>query len=352
MRVVVVGGSGNVGTSVLRAVSADPAVESVIGVARRRPEFSLPKLEWVAADIRTADLATIFRGADAVIHLAWVIQPSHDLAGLKSTNVGGSQRVFDAVVEAGVGAVVYASSIGAYSPGPKDRAVDESWPTDGIASSFYSRHKAATERQLDRLEAQHPEVRVVRLRKALIFKGEAGSGLRRLFLGSLLPAQVLRPSLIPVVPRTPGLRFQAVHTDDVAEAYRLATVGTVRGAFNIAADPVLDPDTLGELLSARPVPVPAAVLRGATSLSWRVGIQPTPPGWVDLAMQVPIMDTTRARVQLGWTPRHSAGDALLELLDGLREGSGVDTPPLSPWRGASAETKAALEAIAAERRPA
>ncbi len=352
MRIVVVGGSGNVGTSVLRALSADPAVEWLVGVARRRPEFSLPKLEWVAADIRTAELASIFDGADAVIHLAWVIQPSHNPQGLHSTNVGGSQRVFDAVVEAGVPSLVYASSVGAYSPGPKDRPVDESWPTDGIASSFYSRHKAATERQLDRIEAQHPDLRVVRLRKGLIFKGEAGSGVRRLFLGSLLPAQVLRPSLIPVVPRTAGLRFQAVHTDDVAEAYRLATLGTQRGPFNIAADPVLDPRTLGELLSARPVPVPAAVLRAATSLSWRVGLQPTPPGWVDLALRVPILDTTRARVELGWSPRHSAGEALLELLEGLREGAGIDTPPLTPWRGASTETRTALEAIAAERRAA
>ncbi|MBW3615395.1 MAG: NAD-dependent epimerase/dehydratase family protein [Actinobacteria bacterium] len=349
MRIVVVGGSGNVGTSVLRALDADPAVKSLVGVARRRPEFALPKLEWSPADIRTADLASVFRGADVVIHLAWVIQPSHDLAGLHSTNVGGSQRLFDAVVEAGVPSLVYASSVGAYSPGPKDRPVDESWPTDGIASSFYSRHKAATERQLDRLEARHREVRVVRLRKALIFKGEAGSGVRRLFLGSLLPVQVLRPAFIPLVPRTPGLRFQAVHTDDVAEAYRLAALGTVRGAFNIAADPVLDPDTLAQLLSARPVPVPAGVLRAAAALSWRVGLQPTPAGWVDLALQVPILDTTRARVELGWTPRRSAGEALLELLDGLRQGAGVDTPPLEPWRGASAETRAALRAIAAER---
>ncbi len=352
MRIVVVGASGNVGTSLLRALSADPAVESLVGVARRRPNFGLPKLEWASADIRTADLVELFGGAHAVVHLAWVIQPSHDLAGLHSTNVEGSRRLFEAAAEAGVGALVYASSVGAYSPGPKDRAVDESWPTDGVASSFYSRHKAATERMLDRLEVEHPEVRVVRLRKGLIFKGEAGSGVRRLFLGSLLPAGLLRPSFIPLVPRTPGLRFQAVHTEDVAEAYRLAILGSARGAFNIAADPVLDPDVLGELLAARPVPVPRAVLRAGAAMTWRVGVQPTPPGWIDLALQVPILDTTRARVELGWTPRHSAGEALLELLEGLRRGQGIDTPPLSPWQGASAETRAALKAIAADRRAA
>ena len=334
MRIVVVGASGNVGTSVLRALSAEPSVESLVGVARRRPEFSLPKLEWVAADIRTADLAAVFAGADAVIHLAWVIQPSHDLAGLQSTNVGGSQRVFAAVVEAGVGSLVYASSIGAYSPGPKDRAVDESWPTDGIASSFYSRHKASTERQLDRLEAEHPEVRVVRLRPSLIFKREAASGIRRLFMGRLVPPPLLRPSRIPFVPRTDRLVFQAVHTDDVAEAYRLAILGDARGAFNIAADPVLDPDQLGRILHAKPVPVPSQILRIAADVSWRAHLQPTPPGWVDLAICSPVLDTTRARQELGWQPTKTSGEALVELLDAFADRAFGPTPALARdgWR--------------------
>ena len=38
------------------------------------------------------------------------------------------------------------------SEGPKDRAVDESWPTDGVASGYYGRQKAAVERILDTFE--------------------------------------------------------------------------------------------------------------------------------------------------------------------------------------------------------
>jgi nucleoside-diphosphate-sugar epimerase len=89
----------------------------------------------VAADIAEDDLVSRFAGADAVVHLAWEIQPSHDEAAMARTNLLGSHRVFEAAA-AGVGAIVYASSVGAYSPGPKDRAVDDSWPTDGIATSF------------------------------------------------------------------------------------------------------------------------------------------------------------------------------------------------------------------------
>jgi nucleoside-diphosphate-sugar epimerase len=73
--------------------------------------------------------------------------------------VHGSARVFLAVAEAGVPALVYASSVGAYSPGPKDDRVDESWPTGGVAASPYSRQKSEVERRLDRFEAEHPGIR-------------------------------------------------------------------------------------------------------------------------------------------------------------------------------------------------
>src|SRR3954453_19817079 len=174
MRVVVVGASGNVGTSVLTALADEPAVDSIVGLARRVPEdVSFAKAEWVEADIVSDDLVPLFRGADAVVHLAWLIQPSRDPAMLRAVNVDGSRRVFHAAGQAGVEALVYASSIGAYSPGPKDRRVDESWPTEGIRSSFYSVHKAETERLLDQLEHEFPQLRVVRLRKALVFKRDA-----------------------------------------------------------------------------------------------------------------------------------------------------------------------------------
>src|SRR5690242_247094 len=222
MRVVVTGATGNVGTSTLQALAADDRVDSIAGIARRLPELEMPKVEWIAADVRSADLVSLFRGADAVVHLAWLIQPSRDEQETESVNVAGSERVFGAVADADVHRLVYASSVGAYSPGPKDRFVDESYPTDGIETSFYSRHKAAVERILDRFEAATPSVSVARLRPALIFKGEAASGIRRLFAGPFLPNALIRRSLIPIVPAIRRLRFQAVHSYDVGDAYRRA----------------------------------------------------------------------------------------------------------------------------------
>jgi UDP-glucose 4-epimerase len=329
MRVVIVGATGNVGTSVLESLANESRVQEIVAVARRAPARSFPKAEFVAADIVDADLVPILRGADAVVHLAWLIQPGRDESITERVNVDGSERLLRAVVAAKVPALMYSSSVGAYSPGPKDRLVDESWPTDGVPTSFYSRHKAAVERQLDRLEREEPELRVVRMRPALIFKAQAATEIRRLFAGPFLPRAVIRPSLIPFSPDVERLRFQAVHSLDVGDAFRAALIGDARGAFNLAADPVIGAEELAGVLQARRVRIPPRVLRGAAAATYAARLQPSEPGWLDMALAVPLMDSSRARSELGWDPRRSATDALRELIDAMRAGTDYDTPPLA-----------------------
>jgi UDP-glucose 4-epimerase len=330
VRVVVTGATGNVGTSVLRALQGDPRVDSILGLARRAPRLDAPKTEWAAADVTATDLVPLLLGADAVVHLAWLIQPSRDLALLRRTNVHGSGRVFRAVADAGVRVLVVASSVGAYSPGPQSRAVDERWPTEGIPTSFYARHKAEVERMLDSFESDHPNVRVARLRPALSFKREAAAQIYRQFIGRLVPRALLRPGRIPLIPHVEGLRFQALHSFDVGEAYRLAALSDARGAFNLAADPVLDTRLLARVLGARTIRVPPGLIRIGAAVSWRLHLQPVSPGWVDMALSAPIMDITRATTELRWRPRHTSAEAVLELLAGLAEGAGDRTPPLTP----------------------
>jgi nucleoside-diphosphate-sugar epimerase len=349
MRVVVVGATGNVGTSVLDALAADPQVSEIVGLARRRPELEKPKVSWAQADIASDELAPHFAGADAVVHLAWAIQPSHDEPVMERTNVLGSRRVFEAVAAAGVGSLVYASSVGAYGEGPKDERVDESWPTDGIPTSAYSRHKVAVERLLDEFEGANPGVRTVRMRPGLIFKREAASEIRRLFIGPLLPNMLVRPRLIPFVPDVPRLRFQALHADDVADAYRRAVVRDVRGAFNLAAEPAIGPEELGSVLRARPVRLPGGVLRAAADLSWRAHLQPADAGWVDLAFGVPLMDVSRARQELGWEPAMTSLEALAELLRGLRDAAGLQTPPLDVHAGGPGRIREFLTGVGQRR---
>jgi len=337
MRIVVVGASGNVGTAVLRRLGTEAGVE-VVGLARRPPGRvagdPYDRAEWYPVDVGAPGsnslLVRYFTGADAVVHLAWQIQPSHDQARLRRTNVDGTANVVRAAVRAGVPALVYASSVGAYAPGPKDRFVDEDWPTTGVPGSSYSRDKADVEAMLNWVESDHPGLRVVRLRPALIFQRDAGTEIARYFLGPLAPLRLLRYGRLPVVPANAALRLQAVHADDVADAYVRAALSDVRGAFNVAAGPVLTPALVASRFRGVTVPVPAGLLRTAAQLTWRARLQPVDAGWVQLALRAPLLSTDRARRDLGWRPTAGAVDALRELIGGMGGHAGTSSPPLSP----------------------
>lgn len=337
LRVVVTGATGNVGTSVVRALADDPSVASVLGLARRLPGPGVPGVEWGTVDLEHSDsprrLAVHLSGADAVVHLAWRFQPTHDPVVTWRSNVEGSMRVFGAVRDAGVPVLVHASSVGAYSPGPKrEPGVDEQWPTHGWPDAAYCREKAYLERVLDTFELRHPEIRVVRMRPGFLFKRTSASEQRRIFAGRYLPGGLLRPGLLPFVPDLDGLRFQVLHTDDAAEAYRLAVTRDVRGAFNLAADAVTDARQLAELLDARVVRAPVPLVRGALAAAWSARAVPASPHLFDAVLRLPVMNSARAREELGWQPVHSASDALRAFLQGVSHGEGEDTAPLAGRR--------------------
>src|SRR5690242_20686479 len=174
-RIVVTGASGNLGTALLRRLVVGQ--HTVVGISRRRPPAVAPyaTAEWVVADLARPgvreELVPVFRGADAVVHLAWLIQPSHDREALRCTNQDGTRAVAEAARDAGVRSLVHLSSIGTYAAAP-GRTVDESWDHTGIPTSSYSVDKAACELLLDGLE---DELSIARVRPTLVLQEDAAS---------------------------------------------------------------------------------------------------------------------------------------------------------------------------------
>lgn len=339
MRIAIVGATGNVGTSLLRRIQQAAPDSDVVGIARRKPSTDRPPyrgVSWHEIDIGRFDapdkLATAFQGVDAVVHLGWILQPNHHEDELYRVNVIGTGHVTDAAGSAGVRHLVYASSVGAYSPAPKDRRVDEKWPSGGLHTSHYSRQKAATERIIDRFDESHPDTVVARLRPGLIFQADSGSEVGRYFLGPVVPKSLADKIKLPVLPMPRNIVFQAVHADDVADAYWKTLELRAAGAFNIAAEPSLTPSEVARIFGARrTLNIPVNVLRILAAVTWKLRLQRSDPGWIDMAAQAPVMDTARARSILGWSARKSSVDALRDVLFGLGAGSGVEgSPPLHP----------------------
>lgn len=67
-------------------------------------------------------------------------------------------------------------------------------------------------------------------------------------------------------------------------------------------------------------------------------------GWLDVAVSVPLMDTTRAKTELGWRPMVSVAEALAELIEGMSSGRGRGSVPVRP------HVSQVAEAISFERR--
>lgn len=337
VRIAITGATGNVGTTLLRTLVH--AGHDVVGIARRTPRrdaampvdsdsYSEPgRIEWRSIDlVRDPEpaLREAFRGADAVVHLAWAFQPTHDQPYLERLDIGGTAKVLSAAAEVGIGHLLHMSSLGAYSPG--EGSASEEWPVEGVPTSWYSRHKAAAEQLLDDFEAEHTGTLVTRMRPVLIGRQSAVSGVLRYVLPAAVPSGAIR--LLKLLPLDRAFRLQLVHTSDVADAYLRAIEERVPGPFNLAAPPVLTPADIAAALGARPVHLPFSVLRAAADLSWHAHVQPVDAGWLDMAWQLPQLDASRARDVLGWTPRLDAKEVLREVVSGIRERSYDHTPIL------------------------
>jgi UDP-glucose 4-epimerase len=321
-RVVITGASGNVGTALLRRLIKVGGDYDLHGIARRQPP---PSAVYRAAQWHQLDLADpqsvtplqrIFTRADCVVHLAWGFQPTRNTSYLEAVGVGGTSSVLTAAHAAGVGQLVHMSSVGVYAAGRYGHHVDESWSAKGISTSPYSRAKSQAETLLDDYERTNPGgVVVTRMRPGFIVQRDAAAGIRRYTLPAYVDPRLLR--LLPILPLDRSLTIPIVHADDVADAFVRAIERRAAGPFNLSAEPPVRRDDIADALGAKPIHVPSAILRPLVQTAWLARLQPIDQGWLDMAFSVPLLDTSRARAMLDWSPRHDALSALSEFVYGF-----------------------------------
>jgi UDP-glucose 4-epimerase len=296
MKVVVTGGSGQLGTAVLERLVATRTIKKIICLDLIPPTVPSARIDWRIADMRDPGLERHIEDADALVHLAFVVMRRASPETMRAVNVEGSKRIFEAAAQHGLKRIVYASSVAAYGVVPgQPTPIVETTPRKPSPLLTYADNKYEVEAFLDDFEVSHPDVSVVRLRPGVLL------GRRVAHAGQTL----LRRRLMPVFG---DVRGAIVWDEDVADAVVLALMGQARGAYNLVASDPLPGEEVARLAGFRPIHVPKAAVdaasRASAALAPLLGEKRVDAGWLEAAWVELIVSPEKARAELGWKPRY------------------------------------------------
>lgn len=329
LEVAVTGPTGEIGKPLMAELEKRDEVGSVVGMARRAFD---PSFEgWDKCTYRRGDildrgaLAALFDGADVAVHLAFAIFGDREEA--RKINLEGTRNAFETAIKAGVKRLVYASSVAAYGFHPDNpQPLTEEVPAWGSESFYYSQQKAELEDLLDELlpgsgvEAYVFRPCIVAGPRATMLIEQTVEAVR---VGDPLPLvrkglQRL-PLVTPVLP-DPGVPIQLVHHDDVARAMAAAICGDgPPGVYNLAGEGEVRVRDIARALGWRWVPVPRPAVGLGTALARRLSFASPKLEWAIAADTPVLMDTAKARRELGWEPRHPASQTLQETVAGAKQ---------------------------------
>jgi UDP-glucose 4-epimerase len=328
LTVAVTGPTGDIGRSLLRALERSREVSKVLAMARRPFDpaaAGLRKAEYRQGDVLDREAVDrLVASADVVVHLAFLI-----VGGLEDTqkvNLRGSRNVFEATVAAGASRLVYASSVAAYGfHADNPPLLSEDLPPRGTDRHYYSAQKAELERVLHDVLSTSDTAAYV-FRPCIVAGPDALALVENLpyvqlserMPGAVLRALELMPALKPVLP-DPGVPFQLVHHDDVATAMRAAVLGRGSpGVYNLAGNGQLTMSDLAQALGWYSVPVPEVAIGAAAELIARLPFVPAEAQWIESVRTPVLMDTRKARAELGWRPGHDARSTLSGMVEAAR----------------------------------
>jgi nucleoside-diphosphate-sugar epimerase len=327
LTVAVTGPTGTFGFGLIPLLEAEERIERVVGLARRPfdpSEHGWSKMIYRQGDVREAGtLEEAFADADVVVHLAFMITGTASRQTIREINVEGTLNAFRAAAACGVERFVYASSVAAYGFHPDNPiGMSEDWPTRPAARLFYAQEKAEVE-QLLRDEAQaHSDVALYLLRPPIVLgphamgaKGVLPAPLADLAQRAL---DLARRLPVPIPVPVPDLPLQLIHEEDVGRALLACVLANgPPGAYNIAGDGIVTAADVVRELGFTPITVPADLAQSAARAAAQIPLPSfAPPAseWIEAATQPAIMDTSKAKRELGWSPRYTALDALRDTL--------------------------------------
>lgn len=304
MRYVITGGSGYLGSRLVEKLAEQDETERIVLTDIRPPRATHPKTEYRELDIRSPEMTSLLEAEkpDALVHLAFILNPIHDEALMYDIDVNGTQNALEAAERAGVSQVLVASSATAYGAWPDNPVpIPEEQPVRGTPEFPYARDKAEIDRMTQLWAAQHPDRVVTIVRPAMVYGPAVDNYLVRTW------------ERFPFFPLLNGDNppVQFVHEDDVVDALTGLIDQRKPGAFNIGGDGALTWGACAEMVGLRARPVRAKTMRTVMKALWAVRFPrvETPPGNADFIRYPWVIANEKLKREIGWQPKYDSREA-------------------------------------------
>jgi nucleoside-diphosphate-sugar epimerase len=305
----ITGGAGFLGLHLSRRLLADGRRVRTLDVVPLDDPALETGVEELRGDVRDRDaVERLVAGADVVVHAAAALPIQASRESIRSVNVAGTENVLRAARAADVRRVVFISSTAVYGV-PEKHPIEEDDPLVGVGS--YGESKIDAE-ALCRVAAI--ETTIVRPKTFI--------GPERLGVFEILFDWIREGRRIYILGQGHN-RYQLLAVEDLVEAIvRAADTPAAAGeTFNVGAtefgtvrtDLQALIDHAGSSSRLRPVPVkPAELALRALEL---LRLSPLAEWHYKTAHRDSFVDVSRAEGVLGWEPRLSNREALIETYD-------------------------------------
>jgi len=298
--IALTGAGGYIGQRLIEHLDRWEGCTAILGTDVREPLVRSRKLTFLKKDIRDMDLDDFWKGRDveALVHLAFVVDPIRDEKRMYDINVNGTLNVLRICRVLEIPHVIVASSGTAYGAWPDNppRLLEDDPIRVFPPTMSYAHHKGVNEQHFADFREKNPGVRFNAVRPSIVYGPNVDNYLSR-FLKRL-----------PFLPLPDGCdpEFQLVHEEDVARLFTLLLEKKVDGPFNVAGSGVLRFSQVGAMVGKRAVRIPRRVLVPILGLLWRAHLLvEAPPGMVDFMAYPWVLDIGRARDLLGFEPEYS-----------------------------------------------
>jgi len=304
MKVAITGVAGYFGRKIMERLERNEEVEKVVGISRRKYDHSFSKLDYHRMDVRSDKLGELFaeNEVDAVVHLAFVLNPIHNKKEMRSIDIEGAKNVLEASERAGVKKIIMTSSTTVYGTWPNSPVYTEESPVKPHPTYYYSRHKVEIEKVCNAFKEKNDNITLTIFRPCLVL----GPTTEQFY------AKLLNWPILPLVGGSnPEMQF--IHEDDIGRAYEFFLMNSHEGVFNIVGEGTISWKEVIETAGKKAVKMPDSVLYPLLKALWGLHLVQIPPEILDFVKYPWVASGEKAK-KAGFVPQYSSKEALLSFL--------------------------------------